>query len=41
LIPVFGDVALEDRELRKAMAKASLRESWIHAEASGDTKYQD
>jgi antitoxin (DNA-binding transcriptional repressor) of toxin-antitoxin stability system len=35
LVPVFGDVALEDRELRRAMAKASLRESWRLAEASG------
>ena len=35
LVPVFGDVALEDRELRRAMAKASLRESWRLAEESG------
>ena len=35
LIPVLGDVAMEDRELRRAMAKASLRESWAHAESSG------
>jgi antitoxin (DNA-binding transcriptional repressor) of toxin-antitoxin stability system len=35
LVPVFGDVAMEDRELRRAMAKASLRESWVHARASG------
>ncbi len=34
LVPV-GDVAMEDRELRRAMAKASLRESWSRAEASG------
>jgi hypothetical protein len=27
----MGDVAMEDRELRRAMAKASLRESWRHA----------
>ena len=26
---------MEDRELRRAMAKASLRESWLHAKASG------
>lgn len=32
LIPVFGDVAAEERELRRAMAKASLRESWRLAE---------
>jgi antitoxin (DNA-binding transcriptional repressor) of toxin-antitoxin stability system len=35
LIPVLGDVALADRELRRAMAKASLRESWRLAGASG------
>ncbi len=34
LVPVLGDVALEDRELRRAMAKASLRESWVYAKAS-------
>jgi antitoxin (DNA-binding transcriptional repressor) of toxin-antitoxin stability system len=35
LVPVFGDVAKEDRELRRAMALASLRESWRRAEAAG------
>ena len=35
LVPVLGDVALEDRELRRAMAKASLHESWVYAKASG------
>jgi antitoxin (DNA-binding transcriptional repressor) of toxin-antitoxin stability system len=35
LVPVLGDVALEDRELRRAMAKASLRESWRLAEEPG------
>ncbi|SRR5258708_345912 len=35
LIPVLGDVILEDRELRRAMAKASLRQNWRLAEASG------
>ncbi|MDR3419396.1 MAG: hypothetical protein P4L83_24725 [Nevskia sp.] len=35
LVPVLGDVSLEERELRRAMAKASLRESWRIAEASG------
>jgi antitoxin (DNA-binding transcriptional repressor) of toxin-antitoxin stability system len=34
LIPVLGDVALEDRELRRAMAKAGLRKNWRLAEAS-------
>ncbi len=35
LIPVLGDVILEDLELRRAMAKASLRENWRLAEAAG------
>jgi antitoxin (DNA-binding transcriptional repressor) of toxin-antitoxin stability system len=35
LVPVMGDVIAEDRELRRAMAKASLRKSWSLAEASG------
>jgi antitoxin (DNA-binding transcriptional repressor) of toxin-antitoxin stability system len=35
LVPVFGDVVKEDRELRRAMARASLRESWRQAEAAG------
>lgn len=35
LVPVFGDVIKQDRELRRAMALASLRESWRLAEASG------
>jgi antitoxin (DNA-binding transcriptional repressor) of toxin-antitoxin stability system len=33
LIPVLGDVILEDRELRRAMAKASLRKNWRLTEA--------
>jgi len=37
LVPVFGDVVKEDRELRRAMAMASLREGWRLAEASGDS----
>lgn len=37
LVPVLGDVVLEDRELRRAMAKASLRESWRLAEAAAET----
>ena len=36
LIPVVGDVILEDRELRRAMAKASLRKNWRVAEAAGE-----
>ena len=35
LVPVFGDVIKEDRELRRAMALASLREGWRIAEAVG------
>lgn len=35
LVPVLGDVALQDRELRRAMARASLRESWRRAESLG------
>jgi len=35
LIPVLGDVILEDRELRRAMAKASLRKNWRLTEADG------
>ena len=35
LVPVLGDVATEDRELRRAMAKASLRQNWSLVEASG------
>lgn len=31
LIPVLGDVTLEDRDLRRAMAKASLRQNWRRA----------
>ncbi|MBS1798981.1 MAG: prevent-host-death protein [Acidobacteria bacterium] len=34
LVPVLGDVAAEDRELRRAMAKASLRANWRRAEAA-------
>ena len=35
LVPVFGDLVKEDREIRRAMALASLRESWRLAEAVG------
>jgi hypothetical protein len=38
---VFGDVVLEDKELRRAMAKASLRESWRIAEATGLDQISD
>jgi antitoxin (DNA-binding transcriptional repressor) of toxin-antitoxin stability system len=36
LVPVFGDVIKQDRELRRAMALASLREGWRLAEAAGE-----
>ena len=36
LIPVVGDVVLEDRELRRAMAKASLRSNWQLTESAGE-----
>jgi antitoxin (DNA-binding transcriptional repressor) of toxin-antitoxin stability system len=35
LVPVFGDIACEDRELRRAIARASLRQSWRAAEQTG------
>ena len=35
LVPVLGDVVMEDRELRRAMAKASLRQNWKLVEAAG------
>jgi antitoxin (DNA-binding transcriptional repressor) of toxin-antitoxin stability system len=38
LVPVEGDLALADRELRLAMAQASLRESWRYAEETGASK---
>lgn len=41
LVPVFGDVAKEDRELRRAMALASLREGWRRTEASGAARTSD
>jgi hypothetical protein len=34
-VPVLGDIAMEDRELRRALAKASLHESWQHARITG------
>ena len=35
LVPAVGDVILQDRELRRAMALASLRECWRLAEKFG------
>jgi antitoxin (DNA-binding transcriptional repressor) of toxin-antitoxin stability system len=36
LVPVFGDVIEEDRELRRAMAMASLRQGWRIAREIGE-----
>jgi antitoxin (DNA-binding transcriptional repressor) of toxin-antitoxin stability system len=41
LVPVLGDVTTEDLELRRAMAKASLRESWRIAEEAGLDKLDE
>jgi antitoxin (DNA-binding transcriptional repressor) of toxin-antitoxin stability system len=35
LVPVFGDVAMEERELERAIAKASLREGQRLAKEAG------
>ena len=35
LVPVVEDLATQDRELRRAMAKASLRRDWQLARESG------
>ena len=35
LVPVLGDLTLQDLELRRALAKTSLREGWRQAEAAG------
>ncbi len=35
LVPVLGDLAIGDKELRRAMAMASLQESWRYAEKQG------
>jgi len=41
LVPVQGDVSVEDVELRRAMAKATLRESWRISEAAGLDRLTD
>ena len=41
LVPVLGDVTAQERELRRAMAKASLRESWRIAEDAGLDQMSD
>jgi len=35
LVPVVGDLALQDEDLRRSLAKASLRESWRLASKAG------
>ena len=39
LVPVLGDLTLQDRELRRAIAKASLQESWRLAELRARTSW--
>ena len=41
LVPVQGDIAIADQELRRAMALASLRESWRYAEEQGLDRVSD
>jgi hypothetical protein len=35
------DIVIQDRELQRAMAKASLRRDWQHANESGIDKITD
>jgi len=41
LVPATGDVAVVDQELRRAMAKASLRQGWAQAVADGSDLITD
>jgi antitoxin (DNA-binding transcriptional repressor) of toxin-antitoxin stability system len=41
LVPVQGDLAIGDKELRRAMATASLQESWRYAEKQGFDQVSD
>jgi antitoxin (DNA-binding transcriptional repressor) of toxin-antitoxin stability system len=41
LVPVFGDVIEEDRELRRAMAMASLRQGWRIAQEVGELSEEE
>ncbi|HVJ09903.1 MAG TPA: hypothetical protein VM554_16105 [Acidisarcina sp.] len=41
LVPVFGDVALEERELQRVIAKASLREDQRLAAEAGFSEATD
>jgi antitoxin (DNA-binding transcriptional repressor) of toxin-antitoxin stability system len=41
LVPALGDLSLQDQDLRTALAKASLRESWAYAEAAGASRMSE
>jgi antitoxin (DNA-binding transcriptional repressor) of toxin-antitoxin stability system len=41
LVPVVGDVIREDLELRRAMAKASLRRGWEIARQIGELSEEE
>ena len=41
LLPVQGDIAIADQELRRAMALVSLRESWRYAEQEALDRISD
>jgi antitoxin (DNA-binding transcriptional repressor) of toxin-antitoxin stability system len=41
LVPVMEDIATQDRELQRAIAKASLRKGWEIAEGLGDKAITD
>jgi antitoxin (DNA-binding transcriptional repressor) of toxin-antitoxin stability system len=41
LLPVQGDLSIGDKELRRAMAMASLQESWRYSEQQGFDQVSD
>jgi antitoxin (DNA-binding transcriptional repressor) of toxin-antitoxin stability system len=41
LVPVLGDITDQDRELRRAIARASLRQGWQIAKQAGADKLTD
>jgi antitoxin (DNA-binding transcriptional repressor) of toxin-antitoxin stability system len=41
LVPVLGDITDQDRELRRALARASLRQGWEIARQAGADKLTD
>jgi antitoxin (DNA-binding transcriptional repressor) of toxin-antitoxin stability system len=41
LVPVMGDIAAEEFELRRAMAKSSLREQWRRIAEAGLPEISD